>query len=101
MAAIAQNLSMSLHDGPNGKGTICRIEFDVTQSFGLSSTGKSETVASSRGNVSVPGTDVKFGLNAFKPAAAVAIVTTSPAAVDAATKPGAAPTVQRRAAGTK
>lgn len=32
-----------------------------------SSTGKSETLASTRGNVKIPGTTMKLGLNVFRP----------------------------------
>jgi hypothetical protein len=41
---------------------------DLAQEFGVSSSGKSTTIASSEGNVSVPGReDVKLGLNVYKP----------------------------------
>lgn len=43
------------------------ITIDLTQNFGKSSTGKSEKVASSDGNVSIPGTEFKLGLNVYKP----------------------------------
>jgi hypothetical protein len=42
------------------------IEVDLTQNFGLSSTGKSEIVASTHGFVDVPNTDMKLGLNVVK-----------------------------------
>ena len=44
------------------------IVVDLTQEFGLSSSGKSMTIASTEGNVSVPGREeVKIGLNIYKP----------------------------------
>ena len=44
------------------------IVVDLTQEFGLSSSGKSVTVASTEGNVSIPGREeVKIGLNVYKP----------------------------------
>jgi hypothetical protein len=44
------------------------IVVDLTQEFGLSSSGKSITVASTEGNVSVPGREeVKIGLNVYRP----------------------------------
>jgi hypothetical protein len=43
------------------------MEVDLTKDFGPSSTGKSLTVATSSGNVSVPGKDgFKVGLNVYK-----------------------------------
>ena len=42
---------------------------DFNKEFGLSSSGKSKTVASTRGNVQVEGTDgLIIGLNAYKKA---------------------------------
>jgi hypothetical protein len=44
------------------------ITVDLNQEFGLSSSGKSITIASTEGNISVPGReDVKVGLNVYKP----------------------------------
>ncbi len=41
---------------------------NLSQEFGLSTSGKSITVASTEGNVSVPGyEEVKIGLNVYKP----------------------------------
>lgn len=47
------------------------IEIDLNQEFGLSSSGKNVIVASTAGNVPIPGTDYKVGLNVYKPAKAV------------------------------
>ncbi len=44
------------------------IVVDLNQEFGLSSSGKSITVASTEGNISVPEReDIKIGLNIYKP----------------------------------
>ena len=44
------------------------ITVDLNQEFGLSSSGKSITIASTEGNISVPGReDVKVGLNVYRP----------------------------------
>ena len=44
------------------------LEIDLSKSFGSSSSGKSLIVASTQGNVSVPGReDVKLGLNVYRP----------------------------------
>ena len=49
-------------------GSILVIEIDLSQTLGLSSTGKSEIVASTGGNVGVPGQpEVKVGLNVYRP----------------------------------
>ncbi len=44
------------------------IEVDLSQQFGTSSSGKSSVIASTQGNVSVPGREeVKIGLNVYQP----------------------------------
>jgi hypothetical protein len=49
-------------------GTKLTIVVDLSQEFGLSSSGKSITIASTEGNVAVPGhEEVKIGLNVYKP----------------------------------
>ena len=46
------------------------IMVDLKQEFGPSSSGKSITIASTEGNVSVPGREeIKMGLNIYKPRA--------------------------------
>ena len=50
------------------EGKKLTIVVDLDQEFGLSSSGKSVTVASTEGNVTVPGhEEVKIGLNVYKP----------------------------------
>ncbi len=49
-------------------GNKLTIVVDLSQEFGLSSSGKSVTIASTEGNVAVPGfEEVKIGLNVYKP----------------------------------
>jgi hypothetical protein len=55
-----KNITMST------KGTTLTITVDLSQDFGASSSGKSIIVASSEGNQSIPGTDVKLGLNIYR-----------------------------------
>jgi len=42
------------------------IEIDLTKEFGPSKSGKTITVASTRGNQNIEGTDVIIGLNIYK-----------------------------------
>jgi predicted molibdopterin-dependent oxidoreductase YjgC len=50
------------------EGDTLTIVVDLKQEFGLSSSGKSITVASTEGNVSVPEReDIKIGLNIYRP----------------------------------
>jgi hypothetical protein len=56
----------------NVEGHKLIITVDLDQEFGLSSSGKSITIASTEGNVSVPEHDhIKIGLNVYKPRRAV------------------------------
>lgn len=49
-------------------GSKLLIEVDLSQDFGLSSSGKSICIASSEGNKAVPNTDdIKIGLNVYRP----------------------------------
>ena len=48
------------------EGNILTIKIDLSKEFGLSSSGKTIIVASSEGNQTIPGTDVKLGLNVYK-----------------------------------
>jgi hypothetical protein len=50
------------------KGSILTITIDLSKKGAPSSSGKNVVVASTRGNVAVPGTDAKIGLNVYKPA---------------------------------
>ena len=47
-------------------GDILTIKVDLSKTYGKSSSGKSTIIASTEGNVSVPGKDeVKIGLNVY------------------------------------
>lgn len=49
-------------------GNKLTIEVDLSQNFGLSSSGKSIVIASTEGNKAILGTeDIKIGLNIYKP----------------------------------
>jgi hypothetical protein len=48
------------------EGNILTIKVDISQRFGLSSSGKSTIIASTEGNQSVPGHEaIKIGLNVY------------------------------------
>jgi hypothetical protein len=48
------------------KGNILLIEIDVSKRGGISASGKSVQIASTGGNIAVPGfPDVKLGLNVY------------------------------------
>ena len=60
--AEMKNIQMNVE---NDKLTIV---IDLKQEFGLSSSGKSITIASTEGNVGVPGREeIKIGLNVYTP----------------------------------
>jgi len=47
-------------------GNILTIKVDLSQRFGKSSSGKSIIIASTEGNISVPGNEeIKIGLNIY------------------------------------
>ncbi|VBB08826.1 Hypothetical protein LUCI_4107 [Lucifera butyrica] len=55
-----KNVEMSMN------GDILTIMVDVSKTFGKSSSGKSTIIASTEGNVSIPGRDeIKIGLNVY------------------------------------
>jgi len=47
-------------------GDILTITVDLTKEFGPSSSGKTIIIASTEGNVAVPGRDEKIGLNVYR-----------------------------------
>ena len=58
---------------PLGKNVVGKIEgdlliltIDLTQNFGSSSSGKSTIIATTSGNVAIPGTNAQLGLNLYK-----------------------------------
>jgi hypothetical protein len=56
---IGQNIKVEV------KGNIATITIDLDKRGGLSSSGKSVIVATTSGNVTIPGTSVILGLNAY------------------------------------
>lgn len=51
------------------KGTILTITVDLSKKYGPSASGKTHIVASTQGNVPIPGQpDIKVGLNVFSKA---------------------------------
>jgi len=49
------------------EGNILKIEVDLTKEFGPSASGKTIIIATTEGNVSIPGAeDKKIGLNVYK-----------------------------------
>lgn len=60
--SVGQNVEMQVKDGK------LVITVDLSKSFGTSSSGKSTIIASTGGNVAVPGQEsVKVGLNVYRP----------------------------------
>lgn len=50
----------------NVEGEMLTIRIDLSQDFGPSSSGKTIIVATSEGNVTLPGREEKLGLNVYK-----------------------------------
>ena len=48
------------------EGDILTIQIDLVKEFGPSSSGKTIIIASTEGNISVPGRDEKIGLNVYR-----------------------------------
>ena len=48
------------------EGTTLTISVDLSKEFGPSSSGKTTIIATTEGNVSLPGRDEKIGLNVYK-----------------------------------
>jgi len=57
---MSKNVSIKVN------GTKAIIELDLAQNFGASKSGKTDIIASTEGNITIPGTDIKLGLNAYK-----------------------------------
>ena len=61
--SVGKNVVMYLAED----GHTLIVKIDLSQQFGLSASGKSITVASTGGNVPVPGhEEIKLGLNAYR-----------------------------------
>lgn len=50
------------------EGNILTIRIDLSKEFGTSSSGRSIVIASTKGNVAIPGRDEKIGLNVYRSA---------------------------------
>ena len=48
------------------EGTILTIKVDVSKDFGPSASGKTTIIASTEGNVTIPGREEKVGLNVYR-----------------------------------
>ena len=48
------------------EGNILTIKVDLAKEFGPSSSGKTIIIASTEGNVSLPGREEKIGLNVYR-----------------------------------
>jgi len=48
------------------EGNILTIKVDLTKEFGPSSSGKTIIIASTEGNVTIPGREEKIGLNVYR-----------------------------------
>jgi hypothetical protein len=55
-----KNVEMSVN------GNILTIKVDLSREYGPSSSGKTIIVASTEGNVSIPGCEEKLGLNVYR-----------------------------------
>ena len=47
-------------------GSILTISVDLSKEFGPSSSGKTTIIATTEGNISIPGREEKIGLNVYK-----------------------------------
>ncbi len=50
----------------NIEGNILTIKVDLSKEFGMSSSGKSQIIATTEGNYAIPGRDEKVGLNVYR-----------------------------------
>ena len=48
------------------EGTLMTITVDLSKDFGPSSSGKTTIIATTEGNVTIPGREEKIGLNIYK-----------------------------------
>ena len=49
------------------KGTTLTVVIDLSKRGKVSTSGKSTMIASTGGNVTIPGTNLKIGINAYEP----------------------------------
>lgn len=55
-----ENMKMEIN------GNTLTITVDLTKDLGLSKSGKTRIIATSRGNAKIPGSDATIGLNIYK-----------------------------------
>lgn len=55
-----KNVDMSID------GNIMTIKVDLSKDFGVSSSGKSQIIATTEGNYAIPGREEKVGLNVYR-----------------------------------
>ncbi len=48
------------------EGSLLTIKVDLSKEFGPSSSGKTTIIATTEGNISIPGREDKIGLNIYK-----------------------------------
>jgi hypothetical protein len=59
-----ENVAMRVEES----GNTLTIKIDLNKDLGLSKSGKSRKIASSGGNVKIPGTDAVIGINVYRKA---------------------------------
>jgi hypothetical protein len=57
---VMKNVEMTV------EGTVLTIKVDLSKEFGPSASGKTTIIASSEGNVTIPGREEKVGLNVYR-----------------------------------
>jgi hypothetical protein len=57
---IMKNVEMTI------EGTMLTIKVDLSKEFGPSASGKTTIIASTEGNVTIPGREEKVGLNVYR-----------------------------------
>jgi hypothetical protein len=48
------------------EGNILKIKVDLSKDFGPSKSGKTRIIATTAGNIAIPSTDAKIGLNVYR-----------------------------------
>ena len=57
---VMKNVSLEV------EGNILKIKVDLSKDFGPSKSGKTRIIATTAGNIAIPGTDAKIGLNVYR-----------------------------------
>lgn len=63
MTQLGKNIELSI------EGSILTLKIDLSKTSGESKSGKSQVIATTSGNKSLPGdfSDIKIGINCYKP----------------------------------